>query len=969
MRGSNSFLAAFLVVACLCASPGIVNAQSSSGTISGTVVDPSGAVVAQATVEIHNPVSEYDRSTTTDSSGNFAFSNVPFNPYHLSVTATGFAPYSQDVDVRSTVPLRVKISLAVAGTVSTVTVEGGGDLLENESTFHTDVDRALFDKLPLESASSSVSSLVTLTTPGIAADSNGLFHGLGDHAENSFYVDDQPITDQQSKVFSNQILLDSVQSLEVISGAPPAEYGDKTSVVIVATTRSGQGVTTPHGSVTASYGTFGTSQAGFDLSYGGQKWGNFIAVGGLDTGRFLDPPEFVVMHDKGNEENVFDRVDYQFSSKDSVHLNFGFTRSWFQTPNSFDSQFASPWFGVVVPDAGLGPNGELVGPADQRSKIDTFNIAPSWTRLISSNTVLTLGVFVRRDDYNYYPSGNPFADLGPQSLQRETVSQNRTLTNAGGRSSVSYVHGIHNVKAGITYEQTFLNENDSLGIVDPTFNAPCLTLSTAANPNIPVQGFTDPSQCVGAGLQPNIAANANAPNTAQYPLFSSVLLPFDLTRSCSFLTTPGTPCFTGGGLFPFNGHTDVKELSLYVQDTITWKNWSFNLGIRGDLYNGLTKANQAEPRAGIAYNIKQSNTVLRVSYARTLETPFNENLVLSSIGCNNPVLGPQNGIAGTGLLACNALGLTPLAPGFRNEFHAGLQQAFGKYFVLDGEYLWKYTHNAYDFSVLGNTPITFPIEWHNSKIPGFAIRGSVPNYRGFTAFVVLSGVAARFFTPQVSGAGANPTSGIGVFRIDHDENFNQTTHLQYQPWKKWPWLGFSWRYDSGLVAGATPCFGVEAFNTCPGSIGTTPANGSVSLVASNVGSIPLSADQEFEAGFTCNGMHATPPSAANPAGIPISTGGVVGVCPALQFGSTLIKVPAPNAENDDKNPPRIQSRSLFDLAMGDDNIFHGDRFKWSARVEVINLANNYALYNFLSTFSGTHYVTPRTVTGQIGFHF
>ena len=184
-------------------------------------------------------------------------------------------------------------------------------LLENDPTFHTDVDKDLFDKLPLESASSSVSSLVTLATPGIAADSNGLFHGLGDHAENSFSVDGQPITDQQSKVFSNQIPLDSIESMEVISGAPPAEYGDKTSVVIVATTRSGQGMTTPHGSVTASYGSFGTSNVEVDLAYGGAKWGNFISASGLNSGRFLDPPEFVVMHDKGNEENLFDRVDYQ----------------------------------------------------------------------------------------------------------------------------------------------------------------------------------------------------------------------------------------------------------------------------------------------------------------------------------------------------------------------------------------------------------------------------------------------------------------------------------------------------------------------------------------------------------------------------------------------------------------------------------------------------------------------------------
>ena len=79
--------------------------------------------------------------------------------------------------------------------------------MENDSTFHTDVDKSLFDKLPLESQSSSVSSLVTLTAPGNAADSNGMFHGLGDHAENSFSVDNQPITDQFSKTFSNQIPL------------------------------------------------------------------------------------------------------------------------------------------------------------------------------------------------------------------------------------------------------------------------------------------------------------------------------------------------------------------------------------------------------------------------------------------------------------------------------------------------------------------------------------------------------------------------------------------------------------------------------------------------------------------------------------------------------------------------------------------------------------------------------------------
>lgn len=262
-----------LVILCLCVSAmsGVVRAQNSA-SISGTVTDQTGAVVPKAAVEIRNPVSGYDRTLTTDTSGNFSFSNVPFNPYHLTVTLQGFNTFVQDVDVSSSVPTVLKISLGLAGATSTVTVEASAeDLLENTPTEHTDVDRNLFEELPLESASSSISSLITLASPGISADSNGLFHGLGDHAENSFSVDGQPITDQQSKIFSNQIPTDSVQSMEVIEGAPPAEFGGKTSVVVKVTTRSGLGITEPKGDVTTSYGSFGTATAAFDLAWGGRS--------------------------------------------------------------------------------------------------------------------------------------------------------------------------------------------------------------------------------------------------------------------------------------------------------------------------------------------------------------------------------------------------------------------------------------------------------------------------------------------------------------------------------------------------------------------------------------------------------------------------------------------------------------------------------------------------------------------------
>ncbi len=859
---------AFVLGLVLFLAAGPAKAQlGNSGSIEGVVKDPSGGVVAGATVEISYAVSGFHRETATGSDGSFE-------------------NYTQDVDVRSAVPTAVQISLKIGTAVQTVNVEAK-DLVENESTFHTDIDRGLFDRLPLESASSSVSSLVTLAAPGAVADSNGLVHAIGDHAESSFSVDGQPVTDQTSKVFSNQIPIDSIQSLEVISGAPPAEFGDKTSLVIKVTTRSGLGQTKPVGSVRASYGSFGSANGGFDVAFGGPKWGNFLAANGLNTGRFLDPQEFQVIHSNGNEQNIFDRVDLQLSGSDSVHLNGGYTRSWFQDPNSFDA---------------------VASGQDQRAQIKTYNIAPTWTHLFSTSTLLNVGFFTRHDQFNYYPSANPLADVS------ETATQQRKLTNIGLRSDLSYVKGIHNIKLGATFEHTLLTENFSLGLTDSTINSPCITQNAAGDfVGVGDTSLTDPSQCTAAGFEQNVATNPDA--TAPFiPLLGCI----DLTRP-----TPaaGDGCATPQStLFGFRGRGDVREIALYLQDNITKGNWSFNVGARGDLYRGLTKESQIEPRAGISYNIKPSNTVMRVSYARILETPFNENLVVASVTGNpflDAIFGGSSG---------------PIRAGQRNEFHAGLQQAFGRYLVVDGDYLWKYTHNAYDFSDLLNTPIFFPIGWHNSKISGFNARVSVPNFHGFTVLTVMGHASARYFQPQVGGLG---TSDGPVFRIDHDQNFQQTTHAQYQPWKRASWVAFNWRYDSGLVAGAVP-FAADT---------RTPVDLTV-----------LSADQQMQAGLFCGSV------------FPTLSAPLVTCAPSL-YGSTRLRIPAPGTENDDHNPPRVAPRNLFDMSVGDDDLFHGDHYKWSLRLTAINLTNKTALYNFLSTFSGTHFVTPRSYTAELGFHF
>jgi hypothetical protein len=879
-----------------------VSSASSAGTITGVVTDPSGAVVANANVTLTNAVSGLTRTVTSDNSGTYTITNLPFNTYRLTIAAPTLATAISSVDVQSTVPVTHDTTLQIATTSTTVDVTASsGDLIETDPVDHTDIDRDLFSKIPLQ-GSSSVSALVTLASPGISADSNGMFHSMGDHASNSFSVDGQPITDQQSKVFSNQIPLDSVQSLEVIPGAPPAEFGGKTSLVIVATTRSGLDNPEPHGQVNASYGSFGTSNVGFNLAYGTSKVGNFVSASVMNTGRFLDPPEFHAIHDKGNEENFFDRVDDQLTAADLVKLNLGYTRSWFQTPNSYDTEYATQWTknsaGVAI-----GPNGLPVGPADQRAQIQTVNFAPSYTRVLNSSTVLTTNYFFRRDGFNYYPSKNPFADLGAPDLQQETISQQRSLANTGLRSDVTYTHGVNNVKAGVSYEQTFLDENFQLGIVAPTLVA---GFGCETPTGTPIPG----TQC-------------------------ATLHPYDLTE--------------GGGLYAFHGHTDVKEFAAYAQDAITAGPWTGNMGLRFDQYNGLAKANQVEPRMALSYNIKRTGTVLRTSYARTLESPFNENLIISSEGCNYAVI--------AALIPCTS---APNRPGFRNDFHAGFQQQISQYAVLSADYTWKYTHNAFDFSVLGATPITFPIGWYSSKVPGFDGRLDIPEVHHFTAQVVFSSVAARFFTPQTSGLGTVPVppgSGHTPFRIDHDERFNQTTHAQYQFGAHGPYIGFNWRLDSGQVAGAAPCYGTLAMNDCPQS---TTIGGQPAVMLEDPTGIALTADQEAQAGFACAGVRA---SLGNP--LPSS-------CLVSQFTSSLLKLTAPNAENDDHNPPRVNLRNLFDLSFGQDNLLHrksSDKRTLSATVTIVNLANKYALYNFLSTFSGTHYVSPRSITAQLAYHF
>ena len=520
---------------------------------------------------------------------------------------------------------------------------------------------------------------------------------------------------------------------------------------------------------------------------------------------------------------------------------------------------------------------------DQKQRVLTWSVAPGYQHTFNAHTLLTVNPYVRRDQLNYYSSRDPFADTPV------TAAQGRFLTNYGVKADISYIRGKHDFKFGTQIQQTRLLENFQFGVTDPAYNPVCV------DPNgdpLLLPAVTDPARCAAA-----------SPGATGNPNLQPGIIPYDLSR--------------GGSLLTFHGRHNVNQYAFYVTDAIKLGHFTINAGVRIDQYNGLASAHGVQPRLGASYLFSPTNTVFRAAYARTFETPFNENLILSS------------GTGGGGL-AQNVFGSqsAPIQPGRRNQFNVGLQQGIHKWLIIDADYFWKYTDNAYDFSVLFNTPITFPIAWHNSKLDGVTARVSTINIHGFQAYMTLGHTRARYFPPEVGGL--IPLGGFSqhVFRIDHDQAYQQTAVFRYQRPKNTEWIDFSWRYDSGLV---------------------------VSGVPDVAAALALTAAQQVAMGFSCDGAFAT-------YGSPITACNGIG-------RSKLLTLPQTGTENDDHNPDRVKPRNLFNVGIGTDNLMHSEGPRITLRFTVENLTNKVSLYNFLSTFSGTHFIAPRTYQASIGYAF
>jgi hypothetical protein len=421
------------------------DAFAAGGSIRGHVVDQNGGAVPGATLQLRNDITGFKAETTTGTDGTYQFANVPFNPYEIRLDMQGFEPVRRRVDVRSAIPLEVPIVLEVSSLQETVTVTGekaAAQLETDTSVSHVDIDKSYISRAPATVASRAMEELVT-ATPGFAKDENGRFHFQGFHSQSEYVIDGQTISDQTGITFSNSIDPGIAQSMEVIYGNVPAEYGEKIGTVVNLVTKSG--LNSPlHGDVYGGLARYATYEGGLELGGGSRNFAAFASLNGSTSDRFLDPVNFDSLHNTGGTQRGFLRLDYVSDDlKDQVRLTVLAGRTNRDVPNTFTQQ-----------DAGQ----------DQTVRSRDQNYDLGWTHLLSPAATLEAAAFGRVSTFKLLPSA---ADTPV------TATSDRSLDNYGLNAAVTWAPSSHHeVKVGGVVKWFPIHEIFSFGLTDPGFNDP-----------------------------------------------------------------------------------------------------------------------------------------------------------------------------------------------------------------------------------------------------------------------------------------------------------------------------------------------------------------------------------------------------------------------------------------------------------------------------------------------------------------
>ncbi len=297
----------------------------------GTAVSPIGELVSEA--------NGFRRTFVAGPEGRYVAQDLPFGVYRLSLQAEGFAPWSDLVEIRSEVPVRVAVTLGVAPVTTQVQVNDSATLVDPYAT------GALYSigrqSIEEHNAAQPERELLDLVSeqPGWVYEANGVLHPRGSEYDVQFVVDGLPLTQNRSPAFAPSFDAGEVESLRVLTASFPAEYGRKLGGIVEVTTKKDV-LTGWHGRFDAGGGSFSTLNGAAGLSYAREAERFSIAGEGFHTDRYLDSPVPGNYTNRGNAAGFSVSYERDFSTSDRLRVTVMHNVVRFLVPNELVQQQA-----------------------------------------------------------------------------------------------------------------------------------------------------------------------------------------------------------------------------------------------------------------------------------------------------------------------------------------------------------------------------------------------------------------------------------------------------------------------------------------------------------------------------------------------------------------------------------------------------------------------------------------------------
>ncbi len=762
----------------------------STGSIRVQLQDASGAPLSGQEIELRREAGDGHQSVPTDPTGAATFHNLPFDRYQIHVAASGFRPLTRLVVIRSTVPEALDLRLEVGPTETSLTVVEEASLagLDPEQTgARAHMGRELMDRLALQSGNRGLEQ-VLLTFPGFAKNANGAIHPRGAHNQMTYVIDGMPVSDQLGGAFAGSIDPSLVESVELFTGNIPAEFGNKVSAVAQVTTRTGFGTGRRfNGALTSQAAQFDTLSQSMQAAGEAGKLAWSAMATGMETHRYLDSVSLDNLHNGGNMQRGFLRLDYRPATRDTLRFSFSGGRSSFESANLRSQQ---------------------ANNMRQRQYLSDTAYSATWLRVIDARSTFETNASYRPMLARLLPSEGDIPVTAWQERTQGTVTLN---------ARYSRLAGPHNWRGGVDYQSYPIHEQFRFAVTDPNFG-----------PDLDVRRFD----------------------------------------------------------FAERGRGSLS--SVFLTDQIRLDRWTLSLGLRYDSYRFLVNGGQWQPRLGLAYHLRETGTVLRLSYNRLYQTPPNENLLLSN---------SEAALAVTPRAVRDFFGnrVNRIQPERQNFFEAGLQQRVSNSVTFSASVYHKNATDQQDNNNFFDTGIIFPITLAKIRVNGAEGRVEFRERKGFSGSISVTHARAISTPPFTGGLylGNDAIEALiaGPFVIDHDQALGVHGVLAYTH-RRGFFGTLNSRYDSGLVANPSD-----------------PAE--------------VAADPDY-----------------------------FDLLPLVSLSS---------------NPARVRPRTVHDVALG---YRHGaDKTRWEAMLQVSNLGNAQALYNFQSVFVGTRVVQPRTLGIRWRFFF